>query len=115
VAVHECDRGSRVCVEILDRIYGQLWVDHHHHRANFECAEQRRDELRPIGERDDHALFRLYAGALEQMTESVRERLHLTVGECALVCQQRRPVSPPLPDARVQQPIGDVQTLRDLA
>jgi len=53
-------------------------------------------------------LLGLDAGALEQMTESVRERLHLTVGERALVREQRRPISPSLAHARVEEPIRDV-------
>src|SRR5206468_11031686 len=42
VAMHERHRRARVRVDVLDRIHGELWVDHHHYRANFECAEQRR-------------------------------------------------------------------------
>ena len=108
VAMHERHRRPRVRVDVLDRIHGELWVDHHHYRANFECAEQRRYELRPVGQRDDDPLLGLHAGAVEQMTEPVRERLHLTVRERALVREQRRPISLSLADARVQQPIGDV-------
>jgi len=48
------------------------------------------------------------------MTEPVRERLHFTVSQRAVVGEQRRPVSPSLADARVQQPVGDVEAFRDL-
>ncbi len=108
VAVDERHGRPRVGVEVLDRIHGELRVDHHDHRANFECAEQRRYELRPVRQRDDDPLLGLHAGALEQMTEPVRERLHLPIRERALVREQRRPISPSLADARVQQPISDV-------
>ena len=109
--MHERHRRACVGVEVLDRVHGELWVDHHHDRANFECAEQRRHELRPVGQRDDDPLLGLDAGALEQMPETVRERLHLTVGERALVCEQRRPISPSLADPRVEEPISDVEML----
>jgi len=108
VAMDHRDNGARVAAEVFDRVEGQLRVDHHDHRANFECAEQRRHELRPIGQRDDHALFGLHAGALEQMTEAVRERLHVAVGVRPVIRQQRRPVGFAFPDARIQQPISDV-------
>ncbi len=114
VAMHQRHRRAGVVVEILDGVDSQLRVDHHDHRTNFECAEQRGYELRPVGQRDDHALLRLHAGAHEQMTKTVCECLHLPVGECALVRQQRRPLSPSLADPRVQQPIGEVQALRQL-
>jgi len=108
VAVHERDGRAGIGVEVLDCVDGELWVDHHHHRPNFECAEQRRHELRAVGQGDHDPLLGLHAGALEQMTEPVREHLHVTVGERALVREQRRPISLSLAHARVEEPIRDV-------
>ena len=108
MAVHERDRRARVVVEILDRVDGELRVDHDHDGANFERAEQRRHELRAIRQRDDHSLLGVHAGALQQLAKAVGERLHLSVGERARVRQQRRPVSFALADPRIQQPISDV-------
>ena len=108
MAVDQGDRGARVRVEVLDRVDAELRVDHHHHGANFECAEQRRHEFRPVGQRDDNALLRFHSGADQEMSEAVGERLHLTIGERAMIGQQRRPAAPAFADARVQQPISDV-------
>src|SRR5206468_5918835 len=45
VAMHERHRRARVRVDVLDRIHGELWVDHHHYRANFERSEEHTSEL----------------------------------------------------------------------
>ena len=110
--MHQGHRGAGVGVEVFDGIHGQLRVDHDHHRANFECAEQRRHKLRPVGERDDHPLLRLDAGTFQQVTKTIRERLDLTVGQRAVIGQERRAVALPLTDTRIQEPIGDVELLR---
>ena len=108
MAMDHRHNGARVGAEVFDRVEGQLWVDHHHDRANFECAKERRHERRPVGERDDHAMLGLHAGALEQRPKPVGERLHLAIGVRGVIGQQRRTVALAFSDARIQQPISDV-------
>jgi hypothetical protein len=52
------DSRARVGEEVLDLVGAELRVHHHHGGAALERAEHRPHEVRHVGERDEHALFR---------------------------------------------------------
>ena len=111
VLMHDREAGPRIAVEVLDGIHLQVRVHHHHHRAELERPEQRAYELGAVGKRDQHALLGLDAPVRQHVTKPVRERLHVAVRQRARPGQERRPVPPPFPDARVQEILGDVELL----
>ncbi len=72
-------------------------VDHDNDRADLEDTEERGDELRSIGKRDDHPLLRLDSDLAQHVPELVGQRLHFPVGERRAIGDQRDLVSLPFP------------------
>ena len=94
---------SRCTISARARVYSSRWRSRARAAPGFtitttapslSVAEQRRDELRAVGQRDQHALLGLDAARCQQAAEPVRERLHLGVGQrrlrrCAARCVRR--------------------------
>ena len=109
---HQRRRGAAVLEEIPDRVGLELRVDHHYDGADLQDAEQRRHEVGPVGQGDDHALLRRHARRGEHVGIAVRPRLHLAVAPPSGVGQQRGPVSPTLAHPGIEEVLGDIQVGR---
>ena len=64
---HQRHDGAAVLEEILDGVGLELRVDHHYDGADLQDAEQRRHVVGPVGQGDDHALFRSHSRELSTL------------------------------------------------
>ena len=108
-AATSADGRAAVLEEILDGVGLELRVDHHYHGADLQDAEQRRHEVGPVGQGDDHALLRRHSRRLEHVGIAVGQRLHLAVGPPSGVGEQRGPVAPAFAHAGIEKEVGDVE------
>lgn len=100
-----------VPVEVGDGVRLQVRVDHHHGGPDLQDAEQRRHEVRPVGQRHDDALLRHHPRLPEQAAIPVRQRLHVPVAPRPLVGHERHALAPALAHPRIQEMIGEVEVL----
>ena len=73
--------GAAVLEEILDGVGLELRVDHHYDGADLQDAKQGRHVVRPVGQGDDHALFRSHSRRAEHVGIAVGQCLNLTVAQ----------------------------------
>ena len=109
---HQRDGGAAVLEEILDGVGLELRVDHHYDGADLQDAEQGRHVVRPVGQGDDHALFRRHSRRTEHVGIAVGQCLHLTVGPPSGIGQQRGAVAPTFAHPGIEKEVGDVQVRR---
>ena len=104
--------GAAVLEEILDGVGLELRVDHHYDRADLQDAKQGRHVGRPVGQGDDHALFRSHSRRAEHVGIAVGQCLNLTVAQPSGIGKQRGPVSPAFAHPGIEKEVGDVELCR---
>ncbi len=114
IGLHDRGFGARVLDEVGNRVVGEARVDHDHHRANLEDAEQGADEPGSVVQREDHPLLRLDAGVRDHAPVARGERGDLRVGPVPFVGAKRDPAAAPLAEPGVQEPVGHVELFRRL-
>jgi len=110
-AVDDGDPRRQVVGEAGDRLGAELRVEHHHHGAVLERAEQGADELGAVRQRQEDPLLAPQAETGEDVGEAVGQPLDLAVGELAVGQPQRDALAAPLGDALVEQPGREVELL----